>query len=103
MFPVLYYVFFFLMIRRPPRSTRTYTLFPYTTLFRSLAAPTQQSDAQQGLARAAPGSQERDAPALHGDRGTARPALGAGTARPGRAGSGAGPGDRKSTRLNSSH
>src|SRR3546814_1871864 len=28
---------FFLMIRRPPRSTRTDTLFPYTTLFRSLA------------------------------------------------------------------
>src|SRR3546814_7803398 len=26
---------FFLMIRRPPRSTRTDTLFPYTTLFRS--------------------------------------------------------------------
>src|SRR3546814_6585656 len=26
------------MIRRPPRSTRTYTLFPYTTLFRSWAA-----------------------------------------------------------------
>src|SRR3546814_9863215 len=25
------------MIRRPPRSTRTYTLFPYTTLFRSLS------------------------------------------------------------------
>src|SRR3546814_14566128 len=24
------------MIRRPPRSTRTYTLFPYTTLFRSV-------------------------------------------------------------------
>src|SRR3546814_14822937 len=30
------FVFFFLMIRRPPRSTRTDTLFPYTTLFRSL-------------------------------------------------------------------
>src|SRR6188472_4673735 len=30
-------VFFFLMIRRPPRSTRETTLFPYTTLFRSLA------------------------------------------------------------------
>src|SRR3546814_18823439 len=30
-------VFFLLMIRRPPRSTRTYTLFPYTTLFRSVA------------------------------------------------------------------
>src|SRR3546814_4862212 len=29
-------VFFVLMIRRPPRSTRTDTLFPYTTLFRSL-------------------------------------------------------------------
>src|SRR3546814_16317694 len=29
-------LFFFLMIRRPPRSTRTDTLFPYTTLFRSL-------------------------------------------------------------------
>src|SRR3546814_10820394 len=32
---VLYCVFFFLMIRRPPKSTRTDTLFPYTTLFRS--------------------------------------------------------------------
>src|SRR3546814_16162564 len=31
----IYCVFFFLMIRRPPRSTRTDTLFPYTTLFRS--------------------------------------------------------------------
>src|SRR3546814_20176465 len=29
-------LFCFLMIRRPPRSTRTDTLFPYTTLFRSL-------------------------------------------------------------------
>src|SRR3546814_5623171 len=29
--------FFFLMIRRPPRSTRTNTLCPYTTLFRSAA------------------------------------------------------------------
>src|SRR3546814_16606156 len=28
-------LFFFLMIRLPPRSTRTDTLFPYTTLFRS--------------------------------------------------------------------
>src|SRR3546814_15239532 len=31
--------FFFLMIRRPPRSTRTDTLFPYTTLFRSSQGP----------------------------------------------------------------
>src|SRR3546814_3925508 len=29
-------LYFFLMIRRPPRSTRTDTLFPYTTLFRSV-------------------------------------------------------------------
>src|SRR3546814_3410280 len=34
-FCICIYVFFFLMIRRPPRSTRTDTLFPYTTLFRS--------------------------------------------------------------------
>src|SRR3546814_7253164 len=32
---VCFFNFFFLMIRRPPRSTRTDTLFPYTTLFRS--------------------------------------------------------------------
>src|SRR3546814_16956854 len=35
-FEFVYNMFlFFLMIRRPPRSTRTDTLFPYTTLFRS--------------------------------------------------------------------
>src|SRR6056297_1350283 len=33
--PLIYFCFFLLMIRRPPRSTRTDTLFPYTTLFRS--------------------------------------------------------------------
>src|SRR3546814_10227204 len=32
-------VMFFLMIRRPPRSTRTDTLLPYTTLFRSELGP----------------------------------------------------------------
>src|SRR3546814_12321345 len=32
---MLYTFFFFLSIRRPTRSTRTDTLFPYTTLFRS--------------------------------------------------------------------
>src|SRR3546814_15808034 len=32
---VFFLFFFCLMIRRPPRSTRTDTLFPYTTLFRS--------------------------------------------------------------------
>src|SRR6266487_4824312 len=57
----LFLFFFFLMIRRPPRST----LFPYTTLFRSPG---------RGAAR----GHRPDHPARH-------------------------PGDRKSTRLNSSH
>src|SRR3546814_6629688 len=35
----VYFSFCFLMIRRPPRSTRTDTLFPYTTLFRSQECP----------------------------------------------------------------
>src|SRR3546814_11772121 len=33
--PLYQFDILFLMIRRPPRSTRTDTLFPYTTLFRS--------------------------------------------------------------------
>src|SRR3546814_16123268 len=43
-FEMLCCLFFFLMIRRPPRSTRTDTLFPYTTLFRSDAALLQGLD-----------------------------------------------------------
>src|SRR3546814_5728021 len=47
-------MFFFLMIRRPPRSTRTATHFPYTTLFRSsrsVAVPgTWPAAAYYGLA-----------------------------------------------------
>src|SRR3546814_5253799 len=39
------------MIRRPPRSTRTDTLFPYTTLFRSLSG--------SGSVRERPGAQTR--------------------------------------------
>src|SRR3546814_18131592 len=42
------YVFFFVMIRRPPRSTRTDTLFPYTTLFRS-RGDLEQVDRQLGV------------------------------------------------------
>src|SRR3546814_1805881 len=34
----MYVFFYFFMIRPPPRSTRTDTLFPYTTLFRSCSA-----------------------------------------------------------------
>src|SRR3546814_4017075 len=40
------------MIRRPPRSTRTDTLFPYTTLFRSVVWPTRS--AVRRLQRVAP-------------------------------------------------
>src|SRR3546814_15674359 len=35
---------FFVMIRRPPRSTRTDTLFPYTTLFRSRRVAIAEGD-----------------------------------------------------------
>src|SRR3546814_2403861 len=40
-------LFFFLMNRRPPRSTRSDTLFPYTTLFRSLARARSDVAAQR--------------------------------------------------------
>src|SRR5258708_12424761 len=60
------------MIRRPPRST----LFPYTTLFRSVDVPTC--------------GRRRGVDVV--ERGARRPGTGAGSAR-----------DRKSTRLNSSH
>src|SRR3546814_16935471 len=42
--------FFFLLIRRPPRSTRTYTLFPSTTLFRSPPADGKVIAGQIGTA-----------------------------------------------------
>src|SRR3546814_18915635 len=44
------YSFFFLMIRRPPGSTRTDTLFPYPTLFRSDAAHRGDRHREAGLA-----------------------------------------------------
>src|SRR3712207_7198972 len=71
------------MIRRPPRST----LFPYTTLFRSPARHLGRR-----LLRLRP------ARARAGGRGG-----GSGHAPLGLGGAGAGGGDRKSTRLNSSH
>src|SRR3546814_7434176 len=52
------------MIRRPPRSTRTDTLFPYTTLFRSLA---QRRRAGQGRGRGARRTGRRR-PSRHGAR-----------------------------------
>src|SRR3546814_2123405 len=55
------------MIRRPPRSTRTDTLFPYTTLFRSAAA-------QDGAAGEHPRDRRRSAlGAVRPDRGQPDP------------------------------
>src|SRR3546814_5439727 len=50
------FLFFFLMLRRPPRSTRTDTLFPYPTLFRSchsrpFAVPLAFRKPQRGQSR----------------------------------------------------
>src|SRR3546814_1942794 len=45
----LFGCFFFLMIRRPPRSTRTDTLFPYSTLFRSVPFTVSRRSRRQGL------------------------------------------------------
>src|SRR3546814_1349914 len=47
-----FFFIFFLMIRRPPRSTRTDTLFPYTTLFRSSQVLLGLNIAQRTWARA---------------------------------------------------
>src|SRR3546814_13041824 len=57
-------MFFFLMIQRPPRSTRTDTLFPYTTLFRSAAAPPDLKHRAQALADEAQAARESEAAAV---------------------------------------
>src|SRR3546814_9599017 len=44
---------FFLLIRRPPRSTRPATLFPYTTLFRSASAQSNSAASRPSRVRAA--------------------------------------------------
>src|SRR3546814_13471228 len=54
--------FFFLMIRRPPRSTRTDTLVPYTTLFRSVPAG-PQGGLDRRRARAGQPPRRRQGPA----------------------------------------
>src|SRR3546814_4406887 len=80
------------MTRRPPRYTRTDTLCPYATLFRSVAG-----GAQDGAARTAGrGSLGRTAPVVRGAGGAARAPWRAGTQRAGLRAE-----DRKRTRLNS--
>src|SRR3546814_13132042 len=59
----IFVFFFFLMIRRPPRSTRTDTLFPYTTLFRSTEPePAQERAGGRARNRAAGTAAKRDRP-----------------------------------------
>src|SRR3546814_13938784 len=90
---------FFLMIRRPPRSTRTDTLFPYTTLFRSegdvdvvgVALRGRREDGLRQLVALLQPRRERLT--VHG--------AGPRVLLPGRPRQVAA--DRKSTRLNSSH
>src|SRR3546814_5931574 len=53
------------MCRHPPISTRTYTLFPYTALFRSVAGNEQQPQAVVGHARADALAARRQPPVLH--------------------------------------
>src|SRR3546814_16266283 len=48
-YPFFHLFFLFLMIRRPPRSTRTDTLFPYTTLFRSFFRITDAMDSFEAI------------------------------------------------------
>src|SRR3546814_3719634 len=67
------------MIRRPPRSTRTDTLFPYTTLFRSQqrprAAPARldlDRKADRTIGRPQPGLDRRDPRQYGGDQRIAR-------------------------------
>src|SRR3546814_15724950 len=65
--------FFCLRIRRPPRSTRTDTLFPYTTLFRSSDDGRDRTLAGAGPTRSRPDAARRSCPcpgsSPHHDRG----------------------------------
>src|SRR3546814_14889045 len=95
----VFLILFFLMIRRPPRSTRTDTLFPYTTLFRSgqpLLEPGRDRGAvgqqlakgggRDQVAQAVAGGAVAQAPAFGHDRpgadDVARPVVGEGTLAP---------------------
>src|SRR3546814_4588033 len=76
------------MIRRPPRSTRTDTLFPYTTLFRSLLRLRRGAAADDSLqARTRPAAVRRPAERTAADAGAlpaaaGRPAAGDGKSAP---------------------
>src|SRR3546814_20889126 len=92
-FCLVCFFLFFLMTRRPPRSTRTDTLFPYTTLFRS-TEPLVHHDVIRARVVVAEAELERG----RDERGARRDEPHPHAAAPFGA-----PEDRKSTRLNSSH
>src|SRR3546814_18108917 len=106
-------IFFFLVIRRPPRSTRTDTLFPYPTLFRSARTDTsQQGEPGTGARQRLAGLDLPSHLDARVDGVTGRGHLGRGrivarrglvTATGVAAIGGRRALDRKSTRLNSSH
>src|SRR3546814_665316 len=81
-FIVAFMLFFFLMIRRPPRSTSTDTLFPYTTLFRSDrtgavgAEQVAQDAADNGIGRVLAHLGQVDVGGLDGLRSVRRRRLG---------------------------
>src|SRR5256885_17211507 len=79
-----FFLFFFLMIRRPPRST----LFPYTTLFRSSGEPDGRRETVHQYV--VPLVKDSDSPIPVGKPGKTEGSIGGAL-------------DRKSTRLNSSH
>src|SRR3546814_16920932 len=100
---VLLFLFFFVMRRRPPRATRTDTLFPYTTLFRSLLDELRIQGRGHLVEQHDPRLERERA----GDRGALLLAAGElrrhGPRLVGHADHLEQPQDRKRTRLNSSH
>src|SRR3546814_20668735 len=54
----VWYIFIFLRLHLPPISTRTYTLFPYTTLFRSNRITANPIEPRAALGQYDPGSDQ---------------------------------------------
>src|SRR3546814_3578382 len=112
----MFCVIFFLMIRRPPRSTRTDTLCPYTTLFRSHCVRSGSIGRGRHLSLGQPFLQDRRQVLPRGEvvedhARLALSGLACAASRSSRSFSSSSPifcstvhrEDRKSTRLNSSH